>query len=66
MAYYLSNLLQDAYRALGRTGDAAHAYHRALVAVESDEGVAAGKARRAALEGKLRELTATARSRATP
>ena len=47
--------LGDAYRAPARTGDAAHAYHRALVAEESDEGVAAGKARRAALEGKLRE-----------
>ena len=58
--------LGDTYRALARTAEAAHAYHRALGAERGEDGGAADAGRRAAIERKLRELGATARSHATP
>lgn len=62
--------LGDAYRALARTSDAAHAYRRALGADEGEDGAAEDASRRSAIERKLRELGATAKtvpqSRATP
>lgn len=59
--------LGDAYRALARTADAAQAYRRALGAgADGGEDADDGPRRRAGIERKLRELGATARSRATP
>jgi len=68
----VAHALEDACGFLGRaadarTADAAQAYRRALGAgADGGEDADDGPRRRAGIERKLRELGATARSRATP